>query len=56
MASSHAPPRQVGSCGISHPYFAHQTAKPIREILVALGGPGGATVHQLGSGGCWDDG
>lgn len=34
---------QVGSCGISHPYFAHTTeVAPIREILVALGGPGGA--------------
>ncbi|CAL1162869.1 unnamed protein product [Cladocopium goreaui] len=32
---------EVGSCGISHPYFAHATEKPIREILVALGGPGG---------------
>lgn len=32
---------EVGSCGISHPYFAHATTSPIREILVALGGPGG---------------
>lgn len=37
--------RQVGSFGTSLPMFAHEPNKPIREILVALGGPRGVVQH-----------